>query len=213
MTRHDMAITRFPKMNDAAEKYVQKVWGCVLIGGRSSRMGRAKQLLTDAAGKTWLERIVSVLLTRVPDVVLVGTGEVPAALQDLRVIGDAEGAAGPLAGLAAVMRYKADVSWLLTACDMPLVSAEAMDWLLRQRAPEVTAVVPYNSDTLRHEPLFSWYDGQCAPYVETLLKSAEQRISRLIDCPGAVSPPIPSHLLSAWRNINTPEQLEQSNIW
>ena len=55
------------------------VWGCVLIGGRSRRMGRPKHLI-EAGGCSWLERTVTLLGHCVEQVVIAGPGDVPATL-------------------------------------------------------------------------------------------------------------------------------------
>jgi len=90
--------------NLIAEKWRQTpIWGCVLIGGRSSRMGQPKHLLLQE-GTTWLERAVSKLTAKVEQVVISGSGSIPASLTDLSRVPDAPGLAGPLAGILAVMR-------------------------------------------------------------------------------------------------------------
>ena len=43
----------FAKLNESVRR--TPVWGCVLIGGRSSRMGRPKHLLVGRGGKTSAE--------------------------------------------------------------------------------------------------------------------------------------------------------------
>ncbi|HBT96513.1 MAG TPA: hypothetical protein DEB25_02130, partial [Desulfobulbaceae bacterium] len=48
------------------------LWGCLLIGGKSSRMGRPKHLLPLADGSLWLERAAALLRPRVVGLALVG---------------------------------------------------------------------------------------------------------------------------------------------
>ena len=68
------------------------VWGCVLIGGKSSRMGTPKHLL-ETAGRTWIERTVAVLRGRVEQVVIAGAGALPAALAEMIRVDDEIGRA------------------------------------------------------------------------------------------------------------------------
>ena len=67
------------------------VWGCVLIGGRSRRMGRPKHLI-EAGGCSWLERTVTLLGYCVERVVIAGPGDVPATLAGTEHLADAAGA-------------------------------------------------------------------------------------------------------------------------
>ena len=74
------------------------VWGCVLIGGRSRRMGRPKHLI-EAGGCSWLERTVTLIGHCVERVVIAGPGDLPATLVGTEHLADAAGVAGPLAGI------------------------------------------------------------------------------------------------------------------
>ena len=111
------------------------VWGCVLIGGNSSRMGMPKHLI-EHNGSTWLEIAVGKLREKVDNVVISGKGAVPASLAAVPVVQDVPELKGPLAGVLAIVRWKPDVSWLVTACDLPDLELEALDWLLSMRRPE-----------------------------------------------------------------------------
>ncbi len=68
------------------------VFGCVLIGGRSRRMGRPKHLLRDG-GTTWLERTVDALASAADRVVLVGGGALPETRSAPANVASGEGAA------------------------------------------------------------------------------------------------------------------------
>ena len=165
------------------------VWGCVLIGGRSRRMGRPKHLI-EADGCSWLERTVLLLGQCVERVVIVGPGEVPSALAATERLADAEGAAGPLAGILAAFRAHPGVSWLV-AC----------------RAPGVVAVLPDLAGDGRIEPLLAYYDHRCAGLLETMAAAGQRRMNRLGEAPGVITPQPPAHLRGSWRNVNTPEEL------
>jgi molybdopterin-guanine dinucleotide biosynthesis protein A len=182
------------------------VWGCVLIGGKSSRMGSPKHLIAAEDGETWLERSVSTLEPEVSSVVISGAGDIPDTLASYQRIADIPGVAGPLSGIASAMRYNPAVSWLLLACDMPGISSEAINWLLQQRKPGRIAIIPQNPESGRSEPLFAWYDFRCSSHIQTLVSSGERRITRVSRMAGVYEPLIPEHLHSAWRNINRPEE-------
>ncbi|MBB5347643.1 molybdenum cofactor guanylyltransferase [Desulfoprunum benzoelyticum] len=185
------------------------VWACVLIGGRSSRMGRPKHLLEKAGGRTWLEDTVDVLRPHVERVVLAGRGEIPSSLQDLTRIADAPGLVGPLSGILAAMRWQPDVTWLLVACDMPSLTSSALHWLLEERRPGRWAVIPRRKADIYVEPLFACYDRRCRTLFEELRLSGSLRIGMIAHKIDVYHPVIPEPFLHAWDNINTPSEFEQ----
>jgi molybdopterin-guanine dinucleotide biosynthesis protein A len=182
------------------------VWGCILIGGKSSRMGRPKHLIREDK-KTWAERAVDTLSPHVEQVVLSGSGEIPASLSSLPRIFDAPGLAGPLAGILSVMRWQQTVSWLVMACDQPDVQAESLEWLLAQRKPGIQAVLPDLLGNGHLEPLLAWYDFRCRSQLELIAAAGSLRISRLANQAGVCHFQPPEHLHSSWHNINTPDQI------
>lgn len=186
------------------------VFGCVLIGGRSVRMGRAKHLLphVDNPGKTWLHRTVAVLKRNCELVVLVGNGTVPTDLHDLPRLADPPELRGPMAGLLTAMRWAPRASWLLTACDMPCLSDEAVQWVLSQRQPSIWALLPQLLASERVEPLLAWYDFRCRWAIEAIATSDCPAPRKLAQHPRARVITIPAGLAEAWRDADTPEDAE-----
>jgi len=184
------------------------VWGCVLIGGKSRRMGRPKHLLPQE-GCTWLERTVALLRTKVEQVVIAGAGHVPASLAGERRVDDVPGLGGPLAGILAAFRRYPQVSWLVAACDLPDMEAAALQWLLDCRGPGVLAVMPDLAADGRIEPLLAYYDRRCRPLLEEMAVSGQQRMNRLREAEGVITPQPPLFLRTSWRNVNTPQDLNR----
>ena len=182
------------------------VWGCVLIGGKSSRMGSPKHLLQQD-GKTWLEYTVAKLDSMVDQVVLSGQGQTPDSLANLARIPDAPGLAGPLAGILSIMRWQPKVSWLVIACDLPDVQPEALQWLLDSRKPGARAILPDLLGNGRIEPLLAWYDFRCRAALEAIAASGSLRISQLAGQTGICHFQPPKQLHGSWRNVNTPAEL------
>lgn len=178
------------------------VLGCVLIGGKSSRMGCPKQLLVKD-GQTWLQRTAGLLAEVADHVVVAGGGEMGDCL--LPRLPDAPDGHGPLAGLLAAMRWQPWATVLACACDLPELTAAALAWLLEQREPGVWAVIPKVG--AYHEPLLALYDFRIRPALEIMARRDIGRLSSLIgaDRVRVVSPP--PELCGAWRNVNSPEML------
>lgn len=184
------------------------VYGCVLIGGKSRRMGRPKHLLRQGDNKTtWLERAVDKLIGVTAQVVVSGNGELPPTLSGITRVADVPGLAGPLAGVLSVMRWQPAASWLIMACDQPDVQVQSLEWLLTCRKPGIRAVLPDISGDGRIDPLLAWYDFRCRHHLENFAAQGELRLSRLAGTAGVVHPHPPEHLCCSWRNVNTPEGL------
>jgi molybdopterin-guanine dinucleotide biosynthesis protein MobB len=178
------------------------VFGCVLIGGQSRRMGRPKHLIT-TDGRTWLERTVELLRPLAAEVVIAGAGEVPASLAAAPRVPDAPGAQGPMAGVLAAMRWAPWATWLVAACDLPDLSAEALRWLLATRAPGVWATLPRLAGAAGVEPLLAHYDFRALSLIEDLAGRGRWGLAELAADPKVISPAPPPELIGAWRNVNS----------
>ncbi len=180
--------------------------GCVLIGGRSERLGVPKHLLaTD--GVSWLARTVKLLGPMCEQVVVVGDGEIPPDADGFRHLPDVTDAGGPMSGLLAAMRWAPHASWLTAACDLPHLSSAALRWLLRTRAPGVWAALPRLPDSPGVEPLLAHYDFRARHLLEGLAATGQFGLWRLADDDRIATPAPPDDLTSAWRNINTKADL------
>ena len=183
------------------------VCGCVLIGGKSSRMGQPKHLLEAEDGRTWLEHSIDILSQTVSRVVVSGTGSLPESLSSLQRVRDYPDVSGPLAGIAAVVNSHPPVSWIVLACDMPDVTVESIRWIMSQRSPGRLAVIPENPLTGRGEPLFGWYDYRSATLIDKMISEGKSRMNDLRDYEQVYKPAIPVDLVPAWKNVNRPEEL------
>ena len=179
----------------------QPIYAGILIGGQASRMGGSKHLIKQG-DETWVEHIVRTVEPYVQRTVLLGEAAVPESLEVLTRLPDSPGMVGPRAGMLAAMRWAPGVSWLFLACDMPLLSAEAVQWLLGSRRPGVWVILPRLAPGEGVEPLFALYDSRARAMVE-----ACRRPSDLAGCPRVFMPVVPAVVAKAWRNVNTPQEL------
>jgi len=193
------------------DEWLPKVWlepplyAGILIGGKSSRMGQPKQLL-NLGGGTCVEHLVATVRPFVQETVLLGRGPVPESLASTVRLPDVPDQQGPLAGMRAAVRWQPEASWLFLACDLPLVHARAIEWLLAHRAPGVWAVLPRQTPGGRVEPLFAYYDVRA----RRLLESCQQPRA-VAEHEKTLTPVLPPTLAAAWTNVNTPADLNALN--
>jgi len=187
------------------------VWACILIGGKSSRMGQPKHLIdqNNGAGESWLEKTVERVSSKVDGVVLSGGGDVPEALSALPRLPDIPGVDGPLSGLLPAFRWNPLSAWVFIACDMPLISEAAVQWLIAGRRAGSWGRVPRFADAEYCEPLFALYEPRAAQFFEELLLVNQLRIGQVGRHFKIDNPVIPDPLSNAWRNVNTPDQLQR----
>ena len=181
------------------------VYGLVLAGGRSTRMGRDKAALS-YRGVSQLERAMMLLTPLVTHVYVSVRAE--QRTDPLRgrfpQIVDAREDIGPIAGLLAAQARHPDVAWLVLACDLPLLDAATLARLLRERAPARIATAYRSSHDGLPEPLCAIYEPRSREPLAAYVDSGR-------DCPrkfllGADTELIDQPDPRALDNINTPEE-------
>jgi molybdopterin-guanine dinucleotide biosynthesis protein A len=185
------------------------VFGLVLSGGQSRRMGRDKALLT-RDGKSQLAHAVE-LLERHTDRVFVSTRpgqENDAERARYDCIVDRYEDMGPLAGIISAMREYPDADWLVVACDLPNINDETLAFLLENRS----TTQPFTAYTSSHDGL---PEPLCAIWRAGTVSIIDEFIRDGIRCPRKILIRSATHLLEQTNprsldNINTPDDLADS---
>lgn len=189
----------------------EAVWGLVLAGGKSRRMGSDKALLLQD-GETQLSRAVGLLAEHV-DRVFVSTRADQAGDAErskFEQIVDRYEDMGPVAGILSAMDSNKEVSWLVLACDLPNIDDATLAYLLKECSAE-HPVTAYESihDGLP-EPLCAIYRPDARAMIDGFV---EQRII----CPRKMLINSDTQMLAqpnpgALHNINSPEDLAGTGI-
>lgn len=204
---------RVSKVMSILEEWLPKQWmktpvyGCVLIGGDSTRMGEPKHLLSDN-GKTWLETTAGLLGQVTDKVIIAGEGTIAESLLNSVRLPDVDCVRGPMAGILSAMRWKPTVSWLVTACDLPNLSTDALRWLLSTRRPGVWASLPELKGGRGIEPLLAHYDFRSHHLMEELAAGGIFRPGSIAENSKVIKVCPPDRLCSAWLNVNTKSELK-----
>ena len=183
------------------------LYGLVLAGGQSSRMGRDKAAL-EYDGAPQLSRAVELLQPFCTDVSVSTrpdqSGE--ELYRTFRTLPDVFIGFGPLGGILTALKSRPNAAWLVLGCDLPFVTPEVINRLMKQRNPFKLATA-YRSETEGFpEPL-------CAIYEPKSVYRLMAFLARGYHCPRKVLINSDSHLLDleapgALANINHPEEYE-----
>jgi molybdopterin-guanine dinucleotide biosynthesis protein A len=183
---------------------IRPILGGVLVGGLSRRMGRPKQLVEVGDG-TMIEHVVCSLSGEVHEVVLLGGGPVPATLEGLSTVADADDCQGPMAGILGALRARPNACWVVTPCDLPLLRGEAVRWLVQNRRPGTWAVMPSLNGFV--EPLLALYESEARTLLEEAAASGERALHRLASNSRVATVEPPAAFRRCWFNANTPLEL------
>ncbi len=187
------------------------LFGLVLAGGQSRRMGRDKALL-ERDGQNQLQRLTG-LLDACCDRVFVSAREDqaddPARAEFERIV-DRYDNLGPMAGILSALETHPRTDWLVVACDLPNIASDTLEALIaaRSEAKPFTAFV--SSHDGLPEPL-------CAIYAAGSDTILQQFVADGFKCPRKVLINSDTHLIeqadARWLdNINTPEDLQDSAL-
>jgi molybdopterin-guanine dinucleotide biosynthesis protein A len=185
------------------------LYGLVLAGGESRRMGQDKALLV-RDGMNQLEYVVS-QLTAVTQKVFVSTRagqqQEPERSRYEQIVDRYEDM-GPIAGIVSAMEEYPNVDWLVVACDLPNIDVSTLYYLLANRSNDKPFTAFRSSHDDLPEPL-------CAVYTSASRVLIEQFIAAGINCPRKILIRADSCLLTqpeptALDNINTPADLRGS---
>ncbi|NQZ59698.1 MAG: molybdopterin-guanine dinucleotide biosynthesis protein B [Lentisphaeraceae bacterium] len=179
----------------------------LLTGGKSSRMGQDKAYL-EYRGKAQINYMYD-LLGEVADDVYVScrnSEDYPGFAENV-YLQDTFLKLGPLSGILSAMSKDAKCAWLVTAVDLPFVTPEVVQDLVKNRNPFKIATAYRSNFKDFPEPLFTIYEPQARHQLYKFLALG-------YSCPRKVLINSEVHLLDQgeknWLdNANTPEEYEE----
>lgn len=145
--------------------------GFVLAGGRGTRMGRDKALIT-INGQTLIERALGILrgVVDVPRI----AGARPDLERYAPVVADLRKDCGPLGGIEAALSASAQPLNVFLAVDLPLLPSHFLIWLV-QRARTTGAMATIPVIGAFPQPLVAVYRREILPRLSMALERGEYR--------------------------------------
>ena len=184
-----------------------KIFGLILAGGYSRRMGQDKALF-EFNGKPQVEHIYDLLQKYCSKVYLSKrTDQKP--YKAIASINDSDKFfnQGPLGGILSAMKEHPDADWLVVACDLPFITEDTIQTLIKHRNPQKQATAFISTQDALPEPLCAIWEKHAYDFILKLFNEG-------IHCPRKILIKSNTHLLKQtnphWLdNINTPQEYEQ----
>lgn len=183
---------------------VPPVKGLVLAGGRSRRMKQDKSLL-EYHGVPQRDYIFAELRKVCAEVYLSCRPEQAATLLlEYPLLVDTFLNLGPMGAILSAFRQEPDTAWIVAACDLPLLDAGTLSFLMAHRNPSVVATAFKSPENEFPEPLIALWEPRAYPVLLSFLAQG-------YNCPRKVLINTRVALLSApdpdsLRNANTPDE-------
>ena len=170
----------------------------LLIGGKSSRMGTDKSELIFRNGLTQKQRGLELLSSVCEDVFISVRDDQDAAEN---AIVDAFGEIGPLGAIASAQQADPTATWLVLACDLPLLEQTDLQNLIDSRDPDSDTTYFTSATDGFPEPL-------CAIWEPSSVKTVREAVDAGKRCPRSIlkklkGKALPSPGLWALANTNT----------
>jgi molybdopterin-guanine dinucleotide biosynthesis protein A len=184
-----------------------KIYGLVLAGGKSVRMGHDKSIIK-WHGKEQRYYIAD-LLEKFCDEVYISCREEQVGEIDSRykTITDKVDGKGPIVGILSAFETNNNVAWLVVACDLPLIDEATITYLIQNRDTDKVATTYKSPHDGLPEPLITIWE----PYGREVLWSYKAEgyncpRKALINSDTLVLEPLNADALI---NTNTPEEAER----
>ena len=149
----------------------------ILAGGENKRLPMIKGFL-EINGKRIIDSNVN-LLDRIFDKVIISTNDPERYFYLGRpMVGDKVRDRGPMTGILSVLNIPEISEIFVTACDMPFISAELIQYIVSQWDKKWDAAIPIFDK--KPQPLLGVYSKTIAPNMENSIKHGTRSLRKFI---------------------------------
>jgi molybdopterin-guanine dinucleotide biosynthesis protein A len=185
------------------------LYGLVLAGGKSVRMGHDKGTI----GWHGMEQryyMAGLLESVCNDVFISCRAEQQSEIDSrYKILPDSYSGSGPLIAILSAFRAQPNAAWLVTACDLPLLDATTLQYLVAQRDASAMATTFESPFDKLPEPLITIWEPASVQILESFFSDnftcPRKVLIRNSDRVKILTPPNPDALM----NANTPEDAEK----
>lgn len=190
-------------------KGLPKINGLVLAGGKSMRMGYDKGAI-NWHGKEQRYFMADLVGLFCDEVYISCRKEQQAEINSgYAILTDSVEGSGPLVAILSAFRKYPDATWLVVACDLPLLDADTLRHLLKNRDKARIATTYESPFDQLPEPLITIWEPAARPILESFLSDGftcpRKALIKNAERVKMLAPPHPDALM----NANTPEDAEK----
>ncbi len=180
-----------------------KLNGLVLAGGKSSRMGGNDKGMAIWHGKPQRYHMADLLASLCTEVFISCRPDQVAGIDpNYTALPDTYPDAGPTGGILTALEKASTAGWLVVACDLPLLDAATLQFLVSHRNVHAIATTFESPHDHLPEPLITIWEPASYPVLLAKLQEGFKCPRKiLINNPVSIlAPPNPQSLM----NVNTP---------
>jgi molybdopterin-guanine dinucleotide biosynthesis protein A len=167
-------------------------------------MGSDKALL-DLEGKPLIEHVAETLQSCVESVIIIANDADRFRFLGLPVFGDVFKDCGPLGGIHSALTNAKTESTFVSSCDIPLISPEAVQYIIDHQDRNVMVTVPMVSGRL--QPLCGVYKSACLCTLADFIRQGGRSVQHFVKMLEGNVIPLDSELPffhpSIFENLNT----------
>jgi molybdopterin-guanine dinucleotide biosynthesis protein A len=146
----------------------KNITGVILAGGKSTRMGTNKSLLT-LGGITIIERVVNLMKDIFYSVILITNEKEKYSFLKLPMYEDIYKGIGPLAGIHSALTNSSTEKNFIISCDIPLMTSEVIKYLIE--FPTLKPITITRADNFIQQ-LCGVYSKSLLPEIEKIIKNS-----------------------------------------
>ena len=185
--------------------YKKDITGIILAGGKSSRMGSDKGLIS-LNGASFISHIIEVVTPLVKEIIIV-SNKTDYDVFKLKRVADMVEDSGPLAGLYTGLYHSKTENNLVLSCDVPLINEAVLNKLIEGNNNESDIIqLQSHGKTM---PLIAIYKKHCMHRCLDLLMKGERRLRTFVAQMDTKTIVLDPELDKYIRNINTLSQLKE----
>jgi molybdopterin-guanine dinucleotide biosynthesis protein A len=190
-------------INNLIQEKIAPIKGLVLIGGKSTRMGTDKAEL-NYFGKSQKE-VAKELLENNNLETFYSVRDFSTALEMTNKIPDKFLNLGPFGGICSAFQKDPNAAWFVLATDVPFVSDEIIQLVLKNRNPSKVATAIKGKSKDFPEPLITIYEPKAYPILLQYLAQGYSCPRKMLINSDVEIVEIDDDFI---RNVNTPEEFE-----
>ena len=188
---------------------VKRLFGLVVCGGQSSRMGKDKSLL-DYHGRPQRYYMYTMLATLCDETFIsCNADQAPTIDKQYKMIVDAPIYAGhgPMAGLLSAFDLYSGADWLIAGCDYPYLTRHALNAFIKSIDTKKTAAAFYHAKDKVYEPMLAWYSYPASDELKKMFAGKEYSLQHFLRKTGA-GKYIPADI-RAMHSVDTMEEYQR----